>query len=353
MNTTSVVRAAGTLLLGASFLFAGGCGYKDLPVAPSSVVPEPISDLLYNVNDKGLQLTWSYPVKTIQGTPISEVSSFDLYRAEVPLADFCGGCPIPFGKAIEVDGGVSYDGTLRRKMTYETNALQSGYKYFYKVKSRTSWLAASDDSNVITFVWFQPVKAPASLAATAGDRKVVLKWQPATELTDGSKLERPVKYQVMRSAGGKDFGKVGEPIDATSFTDTQVLNGQKYFYTVQSLMVLDGELVDGAVTKEIAVSPRDMTPPVAPTGVTAVATAVGTKIFWDNADDGDVAGYRVYRRAANKDVYEFLAKVSPEYTLYVDKNVTGDVRYYYAVTAFDRSTPANESRKSREATVRY
>ena len=65
MNTTSVIRVAGTLLLGASFLFSGGCGYKDLPVAPDSVVPEPISELLYKVNDKGLQLTWSYPIKTI------------------------------------------------------------------------------------------------------------------------------------------------------------------------------------------------------------------------------------------------------------------------------------------------
>jgi hypothetical protein len=353
MNTTSVVRTAGTLLLGASFLFAGGCGYKDLPVAPNSVVPVAISDLMYKVDDKGLQLTWSFPVETIQGKPISDVSSFDLYRAEVPLADYCGGCPIPFGKAIEVGGGASFDGTLRRKMTYQNTALQSGYKYFYKVKSRTSWLAASEDSNVVTFVWFQPAKAPAAVTATAGDRKIVLQWQPVTELTDGSKLERPVKYQVMRSAGGKDYVKVGEPFNATSFTDTNVLNGQKYFYTVQSLMVLDGELVEGAATNDIAVSPKDMTPPMVPAGVTAVATAVGTKIFWDKADDSDVAGYRVYRRAANKDVYEFLAKISPEYTLYVDKNVDGSIRYYYAVTAFDRSTPANESRKSREATVRY
>ena len=353
MNMTSLVRATGTLILGASILFAGGCGYKDMPVAPASVVPEPISDLLYSVSDKGLELTWSYPVKTIQGAPIADISSFDLYRAAVPQADYCGGCPIPFGKAIEVDGGVVFDEKIRRKVSYETSNLQSGYKYFYKVKSRTSWLAASDDSNIITFVWFQPAKAPTALTATSGDRQVDLKWNSVTELSDGSSLDNPMKYQIMRSVGGKDFVKIGEPVTSTSYKDKQVRNGQKYFYTVQSLMVLEGELVEGAATKAIAVSPRDMTPPVAPSGVTAVGTAVGTKIFWDKSDAADVAGYNVYRRAADKDDYELLGNVAPEYMLYVDKNVTGDVRYYYAVTAIDGSTPPNESKKSREATVRY
>ena len=353
MNMTSMVRVAGTLILGASFLFAGGCGYKDLPVAPATVVPEPIADLLYQVSDKGLELTWSFPVKTIQGSPITDISTFDLYRAAVPLADYCGGCPIPFGKAIEVDGGVVFDAKLRRKTSYNTSDLKSGYKYFYKVKSRTSWLAASDDSNIITFVWYQPANAPTSLVANAGDREVTLKWNAVTELSDGSALANPMKYQIMRSAGGKEFAKVGEPVTTTSYTDKEVRNGLKYFYTVQSMMVLGDELVDGAATKAIAVSPKDMTPPIAPSGVAAVGTGVGIKVFWDKSSASDVAGYKVYRRAADKDTYELLGQVAPEYKLYVDKNATGDIRYYYAVTAIDGSKPANESKKSREATVRY
>ena len=67
MNMTSMVRVTSTLLLGASFLFAGGCGYKDLPVAPASVVPEPIGDLLYKVSEKGLELTWSLSCKNNSG----------------------------------------------------------------------------------------------------------------------------------------------------------------------------------------------------------------------------------------------------------------------------------------------
>ncbi len=53
-----------------------------------------------------------------------------------------------------------------------------------------------------------------------------------------------------------------------------------------------------------AATPMDLTPPLPPTGVTVVRTDVGIKIFWDKSDADDIGGYRVYRRAANKDSYE-------------------------------------------------
>ena len=36
----------------------------------------------------GVRLSWSYPVKTIKGTDIVDISSFDLYRAVIPLSDY-------------------------------------------------------------------------------------------------------------------------------------------------------------------------------------------------------------------------------------------------------------------------
>jgi len=88
----------------------------------------------------------------------------------------------------------------------------------------------------------------------------------------------PLRYQVFRSAGGKDFEKAGEPLTATRFVDRQVRNGQKYFYTVQSLLVHGDEFVSGAVSEEITATPVDLTPPLSPQGVTAVWTNAGVKI---------------------------------------------------------------------------
>ena len=351
MKNRCLARVAGIFLLGISLLPAGGCGYKNAPVPPASVVPQPIEDLRYTVSDKGMQLTWSYPVKSIKGSVLEEISSFELYRAEIPLEEFCGNCPVPFAEPISLDGGSSLDGKTRRKATYDSAMLRSGHKYFFKVRSRTSWWADSNDSNIVTFVWFEPAAAPASVTAQPADSQVTLSWQPAV-LAAGSAADMGLNYQVLRSLGGKDYVKIGEPQKGTSYVDRQVTNGQKYFYTVQTLTTYKNELAEGGVSKEVAVTPIDLTSPPVPAGVTAVKTDVGIKIFWDKSDAADIGGYQVYRRASDKDSHEMVAKVEPQYTLYVDSKAEEGVRYYYAVTAIDRATPANESSKSKEATVR-
>jgi hypothetical protein len=350
MKNRCLVRVMGAFFFGALFLSAAGCGFKNKPLPPESVVPQAIDDLRYTVNDKGIQLTWSYPVKTIKGSVLEDISSFQLFRAEIPLEDYCGSCPIPFTEPVTVGGGSPLDGQTRRKVSYDSNLLRSGHKYFFKVRSRTSWFADSADSNVITLVWFDPAAATGKVTAIPGDRQVSLAWQPVTLKTAGKDLL--VKYQVLRSLDGKDFTKTGDPLVATSYLDRQVSNGQKYFYSVQTMTEYKNELAQGGVSKEVATTPIDLTPPVPPTGVSAVRTEVGIKVFWDRNDDADLAGYRVYRRVADQDEYQMLGNVDPTHTLYVDSKASESVRYYYTVTALDGATPANESRKSKEATIR-
>jgi uncharacterized protein len=346
-------RLTGVLVLAVFLLLMGGCGYKNQPVPPASVVPKAITDLLYKLDENGVHLRWSYPVKTIRGSAIDDISSFELYRAEIPIEDYCANCPIPFGEPLELDGGSPIDGKVRRKASYDSSLLKAGYKYFFKVRSRTSWWAASKDSNIITFVWSQPALAPVGVTATAGDGQVSLQWQPVTTFADGSAVSNDIKYQVRRSTGGSTFEKLGEPVSATNYVDRQVLNGLRYFYTIQSITAINDDVVRGGISKTVAAIPMDLTPPLPPLGVTAVRTGVGIKIYWDKSDAADVNGYRVYRRAANKDSYQFLGEVAPEYTLFVDSKAGDKVRYYYAVTAIDLATPPNESEKSKEATVRY
>lgn len=353
MKIAYVVRAKGVFLLGAFLLLMSGCGYKNAPIPPENVVPQPISDLLYKVDDKGVQLSWSYPVKTISGSVIDDISSFELYRAEIPIEDYCGTCPVPFDEPMEIAGGAPSDGKIRRKASFNSSLLRAGHKYFFKVRSRTSWWADSADSNIITFVWFQPAAAPEGVTAAAGDRQVALEWQPVTSLVDGSPVEYAMKYQVLRSIGDKGFERLGEPVATVSYLDRQVSNGQEYFYIIRSMMVLKDDLVSGRVSKAVAATPLDLNPPPVPTGVTVVRTGVGIKIFWDRSAAADIAAYRIYRRAADKDSFEFLGEIKSEYTLFVDSKAGDSVRYYYAVTAVDLATPPNESKKSREATVRY
>ena len=343
-------RAGALLLAGA--LFFGGCGYKTMPVPPDTIVPKAIEDLRYSVDEKGVTLSWSYPLQTIKGTDLTNIASFEIYRAVVSVDSYCATCPIPFGEPIVVPGGM-IGGDGRRKGLYESALLRSGEKYFFKVRSRTSWWAASADSNIVTFVWHMPAKAPEGLQAEAGDHLVRLQWQPVTLLMDGQQLDLPVHYQVWRSLDGKTFTELGEAGQESSYADVSVQNGQTYFYKIESVLQLAGHAVDGGVSEVITATPVDLTPPEPPTGVTVVATGKGFKVFWEKSTASDLQGYHVYRRGADQKKGERIGDVPAKYVIYEDNDVPADGSFYYSVTAYDSMTPANESKASAEATVRY
>lgn len=345
---------ASTLLCVVTFALTGltGCGLKTEPVPPQNVVPRPIDDLSYSIDDAGVTLKWTYPEKAVNGNELTDIYSFDVYRAVVPIADLCETCPIPFGEPTEIPGGVTADGGKRRLGEYQTSLLRPDHKYFYKMTSRVSWWAASSDSNIVSFVWQIPPAVPAGFAAAAKEGSILLTWQPVTTLVDGSSADKKVLYQVSRSEGGKDFIVLGDPSEATQFTDTDVVLGKKYFYKVQSLMMLEADQIRGGVTEIVDAMSIDTTPPAVPSAVKATATKKGNKVYWDRPSDSSVAGHRIYRRSAKQSKFELITEVAMPSSIFLDKDVPADTRVYYSVTAIDKAEPANESAPSKEVTVR-
>lgn len=353
MKSVRGARVAGTLVLGAAVLFAGGCGYKNPPVPPESIVPLAIEDLRYTATDDGVRMTWTYPMETIKGTDIASISSFDLFRAEIPLEDYCPTCPVPFTDPLEVEGGEPVVDGKRRVATYDYGMLRTGHKYFFKVQARTGWWASSADSNIINFIWYLPAAAPTGFTSTTADSKVNLDWLPVTTLKDGSPVDGEIRYQVLRKVEGGDFEKVGKPVKKTRFVDTGLKNGTKYSYKVQPVMLFGEDTVDGVASTVVTEIPIDVTPPPVPNGVLAIETGNGIRVIWDSSMNEDIAGYRIYRRTSESGKYIKVGSVTAPSTSFVDSKVEEEVRYYYSVTAVDNSSPPNESGKSKEATLRH
>ena len=329
-----------------------GCGFKTDPVPPQNVVPRPIDDLTYSIDETGVTLRWTYPEKSVNGDELTDVYSFDVYRAAVPISDLCETCPIPFAEPTEIPGGETADSGKRKVGEYNTTLLRPDHKYFFKMTSRISWWAASTDSNIVSFVWQTPPSVPGAFNAEGGDSKIMLSWQPVTTLIDGSTTNKKILYQVERSEGGKDFVPLNDPSKATSYVDSSVINGKTYFYRVQSLMMLGKDKITGGVTEIADATPVDRTPPGAPVGVRASATAAGNKVYWDRSDDPEVAGHRVYRRIKGQGAAAMIGEVAMPSSIFVDKSAPENSRPFYSVTAIDAADPVNESKPSPEATVR-
>ena len=345
-------HVAGAILLTGTLFLAGGCGYKTGPVPPDTIVPKAIEDLRYSVSEKGVTLTWSFPTETIRGTDLSDISTFDVYRAVVPVKDYCPSCPIPFSEAVKVPGGI-VDPEGKRQAVYETALLRSGHKYFFKVNARTSWWAASADSNIVSFVWYIPTRAPEGVTVNGADSSAKISWQPVTKLMDGQDITYPLLYQVQRSKDNAAFSNIGNPTGETHFVDTALKNGEKYYYKIQSILMVNNDAVSGGLSESVSVTAVDQTPPAPPTGITVVETAGGIKIFWDKSHEPDVKGYRIYRRSASAKKAKQVGDISAVYSIFEDTNVSKDGSYYYSVTAYDKMNPPNESDRSREAGVRH
>ncbi len=92
----------------------------------------------------------------------------------------------------------------------------------------------------------------------------------------------------------------------------------------------------------------DLTPPSAPTGLTAAASASSVALDWADNTEADLAFYAVKRSATSGGPYAVIASGLTQ-SAYTDNLVDSGVTYYYVVSAVDSST--NQSANSATVSV--
>jgi fibronectin type 3 domain-containing protein len=124
-------------------------------------------------------------------------------------------------------------------------------------------------------------------------------------------------------------------------------------YTVRSVATFGADLVESADSSPVMVTARDVFPPTAPLALeAAVILATGqapayVELSWGISPEPDLAGYRVYRsdlETASGDRLNTELLPSPAFR---DISVVSGKRYFYRVSAVDRS--GNESAASSAA----
>ena len=117
-------------------------------------------------------------------------------------------------------------------------------------------------------------------------------------------------------------------------TDRTTGNGVRDTLSVDQLFVqtqLDGD---------------DVTPPSAPSGLSALAGDARIELAWSPSAELDLAGYHVHRGAAPGGPYARLTSAPRGSAAFVDETVQNGVAYHYVVTAVD--VAGNESARSAE-----
>ncbi len=328
-----------------------GCGYKTMPIPPEEILPMAITDLRYELDERGVTLNWTYPEETVRGDKLSDIESFKMFRAVVPADKYCENCPVPFGEPVLVEGGAIAPGKPKTGV-YSSTLLRPRHIYFFKVRSGSGWWAESADSNIVSFMWDIPPASPQTLEAKALDGKVKLNWSGVATHIDGTAITEPIKYRILRQRGGGAFTPVDGLQSQPEFVDTGLINGRKYQYKVQAVTMYEKGQVSGGVSPVVSATPIDRTAPPAPAGVQGVRTAKGVKILWNQVDAPDLKGYRVYRRLPGESQPVMVGEVTAPSTLYDDTSMPDSYEWYYSVSSIDQAKPVNESKRSDEVKVR-
>jgi len=324
----------------ALLLVVSGCGLKTPPLPPQDVVPRAIDDLRFTLDEKGVELNWSYPQRTEQGQRLEAIAEFEIYRAVVSPDEYCQDCPLPFGSPRTIAGGKLPIGVQTRTATFRDTLLRPGHLYFYKVRAKGGWYYSSPDSNIVSFLWETPLAAPINFMATAGDNAVYLSWQPAPRLLDGTAYSGSVSYQLYRKAKeGAAFSPVGPRLRDTKYTDISVTNNREYFYTIRALRQAGTSFVAGEAAPAISARPLDLTPPSPPSGFTVHAEDGKVVLQWQAPADPQVAGFIVYRRC-KEGAREKIGTVEKDAIRYID-HPPEPSSCFYQVSATDSN--GNES----------
>jgi fibronectin type 3 domain-containing protein len=140
---------------------------------------------------------------------------------------------------------------------YFDSALTNGTKYYYVVSAYNLYgeSANSAEVNATPSAPATPPSAPTGLGATAGNAQVMLTWTASSGATS---------YHVKRSTTSGGESQIGAPT-ATSFTDTGLTDGTKYFYVVSAVNPAGESASSSEVSATPVAAPADVTITIDPT----------------------------------------------------------------------------------------
>jgi len=376
-------RLASSLIAAVLLAAALGCGKQGPPLPPLRAVPAPVKDLTVVQQGPRLLLSFTYPTVTPAGTALAGISAVEIWsvsrvapggKATTIDAREFGNVAKPVQKVEGADltsatSGSRIDIALPLPPTLLTPAPaatapatptpatppaagtaatpappagpqpQAG---FFAVRTLGKNGDRSDLSNIVSVVPTAPPSAPSRVTVTARGDGVLVEWTPVEGTVTGYNVYR---RGAQERANAKPVHTAGA--QEKSWLDNTARFGQSYIYGVTALSQLQPP-IESAIASEHEVRYVDRFAPPAPTELVALAETGRVRLVWRPSEAEDVAGYIVYRRAADGGKFERVTPKPVEAAEYVDTAVSGGRAYTYRVTAVDQagneSGPGNEVR---------
>lgn len=213
-------------------------------------------------------------------------------------------------------------------------------------KGRKQTFRAAPGERIVESFPLPAPGTPVKLAARARHRGQVS--NTGKTLTITVQAPPPPRVRLYRSGpGGEPALLVPAPVSGTTFEDPGATQGQAWCYRAR-LVTSAEPLVESADSPEACLEVKDVFPPAAPTGLTALLQEGEVEVSWSPSSDADLASYRLYR-ASEGAAPQRVAEVPADRTSVRDAPAAGAL-HVYTLTAVDGK--GNESAPSAPAEVR-
>ena len=357
------------------FLFAAGCGAPGEPQPPTPPIPLGIADLTAKQAGDGVLLTFTMPGKSTLGDRLQQVPTFEVLRGSLRP----DGMPDPksFRVVDTVPGALVARYSQRGQVQFidpvapTDPQFRSGQLFVYRVHTLFSAKHPSPDSKDITLQLYPVAERLSALDSAVTEQGIELKWAAPTHTSTGEPLASVQEYHVYRGELDPSATAIaaGDPLQAkwkspllqlgatntTDYRDSGFDYGKTYAYLVRTVIASPAGALESSDSPLAIVTPKDTFPPAAPQGIVAAvqpgATAgtVAVELSWSINLESDVTGYRVYRSQQDGERGVLLTSELLPSPAYRDNSAQSGQRYFYTVTAVDRS--GNESAPSQAVAV--
>lgn len=272
----------------------GNCEKKESETIAKKVLATPTVESVKAVSGKKIQITWT-PVEGATGYYIycktagtgwslltKTVSAESSYTDDTPTA------------------GIAYTYTVRAYVEENGKTYSSGYEDGKTATAKTA--------------------APSVTVKELAYNKVQVTWNT---------VEDALGYRVYRKVSGGSWQKLKVVSGTTvSYTDSKVVPGTKYYYTVRGYCKPEGTTLWGSYKASKSITTKT----AAPTLVSAKSTSYNKiKITWKTV--AGASGYRVYRKVSGGS-WKSLKTVSSSVTTFTDTTAVTGKTYYYTVKSY-------------------
>ncbi|MBI4442326.1 MAG: hypothetical protein HY649_03000 [Acidobacteria bacterium] len=333
-----------------------GCGMPGEPLPPLLEIPEPVRDLSAAQVGAGIELTWSVPRLTTEGTRVRRLDRLELYAAfaapDTAADDFAGRAELvealASDKLLSQQEPVSYHLPLSRDRV--------GFRARFAVKAINDRGRDAGFSNIVAVAIVDLPDSPSNLQATLTEKAIRLRWVPAGRSVFGGAAPAVTGYQILRqilrqnlpeTGGSSQPAAVIAMTESTEYDDAAFQFGPTYVYSVRAFRQAGESVAATPASSRVQVEAVDRFPPAPPQNFRAIAIPGAVEMSWSPNTESDLAGYNVYRSQGGP-----FQKLNPQplpVPLFRDASVATGAPYSYQLRATDHQ--GNESGPSEEVSL--